>query len=69
MGLNDDFNVVRSNVYAMKEVPQIDVIFDMVTQEEIQRKANSNTTVEALALYGNTTSQRSFEGNRNYAGK
>lgn len=38
IGLSEDFNVVKSNVFATKQVSSIDVVFDMVTREEVQKK-------------------------------
>jgi len=36
MGLNDEtFSMIRSQVLALNPLPSIDVIFNMVTQEEI----------------------------------
>lgn len=34
MRLNDGYGVVRSNIFAMRQVPRIDVVYDMVCQEE-----------------------------------
>lgn len=35
--LNYSFIVVRSNIFAMNHVPNIDRVYEMVTQEESQR--------------------------------
>lgn len=53
MGLNDGYNVIRSNIFAMKQVPGIDVVYDMVFQEETQRKEGMSAHIESAAMYGN----------------
>lgn len=74
IGLNDEYNVVRSNIFTKKQVPSMDVVFDMVTQEEIQKKANNDSVIEASALYGSSGDykmgqSKSGEFNKNNTGR
>ncbi|CAM8910142.1 unnamed protein product [Rhodiola kirilowii] len=52
MGLNECFSMVRTQVFAMPRVPDMDVVFEMATREECQRNATKTRYVEASALYG-----------------
>lgn len=52
IGLNDSFGVVRSNIFAKDEVPNIDKVYEIISQEEAQRNAKRGVSNEASALYG-----------------
>lgn len=65
VGLNDSFGVVRSNIFAKEEVPHIDKVYEIVSQEELQRSAKGSVTIVASAMYGsNGVQSRQNNGGR-----
>lgn len=44
IGLNYEYAVLISNVLAREQVPNIDVVYDMVVQEETRTKSKKGTS-------------------------
>ncbi|KAL9660131.1 hypothetical protein QQ045_024942 [Rhodiola kirilowii] len=51
MGLDDCYASVRSDVFAMAEVPKMVTVYGLVLTEESTRKATNNRNVESSALF------------------
>lgn len=58
---------MRSNVFAMNQVPHIDKVFDMITQDVNQKRG---VWGETSAMYSNVGNQGKYNNSRrNGAGK
>ncbi|CAM8999360.1 unnamed protein product [Rhodiola kirilowii] len=62
MGLNDCYASVRTHVFALTEVPKFSTVYGLALQEESSRHIRKASSVEASALYG-----QSSQGNANHA--
>ncbi|CAM8925259.1 unnamed protein product [Rhodiola kirilowii] len=51
MGLDDCYSSVRSNVFAMSEVPKMVTVYGLVLTEESTRKQNKDRQIESSALF------------------
>ncbi|KAL5763422.1 hypothetical protein ACOSP7_019686 [Xanthoceras sorbifolium] len=64
MGLNDTYNVVRSNILMITPLPNVRQAYSLVNQEEMQRQVTSETTenfsiVAAIQNHSNNFSNKS----------
>ncbi|CAM8932740.1 unnamed protein product [Rhodiola kirilowii] len=62
MGLNECYSMIRTQVFAMFKVPDMDVVFEMVTREESQRNATKTRYVEASAMFGQNNNYQHNQG-------
>ncbi|CAM8951474.1 unnamed protein product [Rhodiola kirilowii] len=53
MGLNEDYAHTRTHILALRELPSLDVVYDMALNAESQQKVTKNVLVEASTLYSN----------------
>ncbi|KAL7601623.1 hypothetical protein Lser_V15G23906 [Lactuca serriola] len=63
MGLDDDFYVVRTQIFATKPTPSLSTIYHLVVESEQQRAItgkSKRTRVEAVAFQADYNGQRSF---------
>ncbi|CAM8949458.1 unnamed protein product [Rhodiola kirilowii] len=67
MGLNECYSMIRSHVFAMIRVPEMDIVFEMATREESQRNATKTRYVESSALYGRNMNNNYQGGQGNYS--
>ncbi|KAL9681384.1 hypothetical protein QQ045_013167 [Rhodiola kirilowii] len=51
MGLNESHAQIKTYILAMKELPDLDVIYDMISQDESQKAMTKSTYTEASAMY------------------
>ncbi|KAL9677169.1 hypothetical protein QQ045_005397 [Rhodiola kirilowii] len=63
MGLNECYSMIKTQVFAMSKVPDMDVVFEMVTREESQRSATKTRYVEASAMFGQNNNYQHSQGN------
>ncbi|CAM8888862.1 unnamed protein product [Rhodiola kirilowii] len=73
MGLNDEHAHIRTHILALRELPSLDVVYDMALNDESQQTVTKPTYIEASALYSKQQdSENSTRGqmkNNNYQGK
>lgn len=62
MGLNHIHEQVRSNIFRMRRIPEIDVVYDMIVQNESQKNITRATFEDISSMYvqnqGNVNHQR-----------
>ncbi|CAM8880974.1 unnamed protein product [Rhodiola kirilowii] len=71
MGLNEDYAHTRTHILALRELPSLDVVYDMVHNAESQQKVTKSVLVEASALYSNQQDSNGYSKGqmRNAQGK
>ncbi|KAL9664926.1 hypothetical protein QQ045_020335 [Rhodiola kirilowii] len=50
MGLNESFAHIRTHILALRELPSIDVAYDMVDTSEAERNIAKGACIKALAM-------------------
>ncbi|CAM8887428.1 unnamed protein product [Rhodiola kirilowii] len=53
MGLNESLAHIRTHILALKELPEMKVVFDMVCNPESEKNLTRSLTVEASAMFTN----------------
>ncbi|KAL9680578.1 hypothetical protein QQ045_018459 [Rhodiola kirilowii] len=53
MGLNDEYSHIRTHILSLRELPNLDVVYDIILNDESQQKVTKNPHIEASALYSN----------------
>ncbi|CAM8929156.1 unnamed protein product [Rhodiola kirilowii] len=51
MGLNESFSHIRTHIIALRELPSLDVAYDMVSTNESERTVTKAPCIEASAMY------------------
>ncbi|XP_074313582.1 uncharacterized protein LOC141648764 [Silene latifolia] len=69
MGLNDSYGVVRGNILMMNPIPNINVVYSLLIQEEKQREISTpsplNAESSAMAAKGWTRGSQGYNKNNN----
>lgn len=60
MGLNVTYNLIRGQILLLKPVPDIQEAYNMVTQDEKQRKIGNNLLVENFSIAAAVRSHKGF---------
>ncbi|CAM8889614.1 unnamed protein product [Rhodiola kirilowii] len=78
MGLNDSHAQVRTNILALRVIPDMDTVYDMVAEDESQQNVTKSPCAEMSAMYvqsqnvssnsGNKQLVNSTDGNKQYQG-
>ncbi|CAM8901423.1 unnamed protein product [Rhodiola kirilowii] len=56
MGLNEAFTHIRTHILALRELPSLDVAYDMVSTNEAERNIAKAVSIEASAMYAHQES-------------
>ncbi|CAM8961061.1 unnamed protein product [Rhodiola kirilowii] len=56
MGLNEAFTHIRTHILALRELPSLDVAYDMVSTNEAERSIAKAISIEASAMYAHQES-------------
>ncbi|CAM8889602.1 unnamed protein product [Rhodiola kirilowii] len=78
MGLNDSHAQVRTNILALRVIPDMNTVYDMVAEDESQQNVTKSPCAEMSAMYvqsqnvssnsGNKQLVNSTDGNKQYQG-
>ncbi|CAM8930112.1 unnamed protein product [Rhodiola kirilowii] len=66
MGLNDEHAHIRTHILALRELPSLDVVYDMVLNDESQQNVTKPNYVEASALYSRQQDSENSPKNQNH---
>ncbi|CAM8878613.1 unnamed protein product [Rhodiola kirilowii] len=50
MGLNESLSHIRTHILALEKLPQLNVVFDMVSNHEVEKNLTKMVTTEASAM-------------------